>query len=84
MTIALDGQPWLTADEAAVYLKVKTRSLLRWVREGKIRAYALTGTKRRIWRFLRSDLDATLLANAVLPSTTSSLPVRSQDERTIQ
>jgi len=82
MTSALNGQSWLTADEAAEYLKVKTRSLLRWVREGKIRGYALSGTRRRIWRFLKSDLDAALLANPVLTSTTSSLPVRSQEERT--
>ena len=27
---------WLTANEAAAYLKVKPRSLLRWVREGMV------------------------------------------------
>jgi len=27
---------WLTANEAAQYLKVKTRTLLQWVRESKI------------------------------------------------
>lgn len=47
---------WLTAAEAARYLKVKTRTLLVWVRSGKIKAYSLTGTKRRVWRFLQSDL----------------------------
>jgi phage antirepressor YoqD-like protein len=29
---------WLTAREAAEYLKVKTRSLLLWVRQGKLQA----------------------------------------------
>jgi excisionase family DNA binding protein len=55
---------WLTAAEAAAYLKVKPRSLLRWIREGKLRGYALSGTKRRIWRFLKTDLDAALLGTA--------------------
>lgn len=56
---------WLTAAEAAAYLKVKPRSLLRWVREGKLRGYALSGTRRRIWRFLKVDLDSTVLSRSV-------------------
>lgn len=59
---------WLTVSEAADYLRVKPRSLLLWVRQGKIPAYALSGTRRRIWRFLREDLDRTLRAQVVLPS----------------
>jgi excisionase family DNA binding protein len=59
---------WLTASEAAAYLKVKPRSLLLWVRQQKVRAYALSGTKRRVWRFRKEDLDAALLASPVVPS----------------
>jgi excisionase family DNA binding protein len=69
---------WLTAAEAAEYLRVKPRSLLLWVRQGKIKGYALSGTKRRIWRFRREDLDAALLARPVLCSQSNSLPVRSE------
>jgi excisionase family DNA binding protein len=63
---------WLTADEAAAYLKVKTRSLLLWVRQGKMPAYALSGIARRIWRFRKDDLDSHLLANPVVSSSKSS------------
>ena len=42
---------WLTAIEGAKYLKVKVRTLLLWVRQGKVKAFALSGTKRRVWRF---------------------------------
>jgi excisionase family DNA binding protein len=59
---------WLTAEEAAGYLKVKTRTLLMWVRKGKVKAFALSGTMRRVWRFRRQDLDAALLEAPVLPS----------------
>ena len=62
-------QPWLTAEEAAAYLKVKTRTLLLWVRQGKVKAYALSGTKRRVWRFRLQDLDAALMESPVLPSS---------------
>src|SRR5713101_4679970 len=55
---------WLTAKEAAQHLKVKERTLLVWVRQGKVRGYALSGTKRRIWRFLRSDLNSALLSHS--------------------
>jgi excisionase family DNA binding protein len=57
---------WLTADEAAQYLKVKTRTLLLWARQGKVRGYTLSGTTRHVWRFRQLDLDATLTAPSVL------------------
>ena len=53
---------WLTAEEAAAHLKVKTRTLLFWVRQKKFRGYVLSGTKRRVWRFRKADLDIMLLA----------------------
>jgi excisionase family DNA binding protein len=56
---------WLTAAEAAQYLKVKVRTLLLWVRQGKVKGYALSGTKRRVWRFLHCDLDAMLTEPSV-------------------
>jgi excisionase family DNA binding protein len=60
-----DVLEWLTAAEAAQHLKVKTRTLLHWVKQGKVKGYALSGTERRTWRFLRADLDAGLLANPI-------------------
>ena len=63
------AEEWLTTDEAAAHLKVKPRSLLLWVRRGTVPAYALTGTRRRVWRFRKDDLDAALLSRPVnLPS----------------
>lgn len=53
---------WLTAREAAQYLKVKQRTLLQWVRQRKIRGYQLSGTLRHVWRFRQSDLDGAMLA----------------------
>jgi excisionase family DNA binding protein len=59
---------WLTTNQAAEYLKVKPRSLLLWARQGKIKGYTLSGTRRRIWRFRREDLDSALLHSHVVRS----------------
>jgi len=57
---------WLTSGEAALYVKIERRTLLQWVRQGKVRAYILSGTQRHVWRFKTSDLDAMLSVPAVL------------------
>ncbi len=51
---------WLTAQEAAQPLRVKARTPALWTRQGKARAYAICGTKRRTWRFSSDDLDTLL------------------------
>ena len=56
---------WMTSSEAAQYLKVKPRTLLLLVRQGKLPAFALSGTKRRVWRFRSEDLDNALLSRPV-------------------
>jgi excisionase family DNA binding protein len=73
MENAMTSQEWLTAEEAAKYLKVKTRSLLLWVRQGKLQAYALSGTRRRVWRFRQQDLDSALFSKALLNSSSSAV-----------
>jgi len=64
---------WLTASEAAEYLKVKPRTLLAWARRGTVKAYPLSGTRRRIWRFRREDLDGALLSRSVVRSSTPTV-----------
>jgi excisionase family DNA binding protein len=72
---------WLTAAEAARYLKIKTRTILFWARSGKIKAYRLTGTKRCIWRFAQCDLDAILIHST--PVISSPQPSVLENERSI-
>ena len=57
----MDSQ-WLTATEAAQYLKVKPRTVLKWAKQGRIPAHALSGSERITWRFLKSELDSVMLA----------------------
>jgi excisionase family DNA binding protein len=51
---------WLTAAEAAQYLRVAPLTLLQWVRERKVPAHQISGVRRCVWRFLRPELDAML------------------------
>jgi excisionase family DNA binding protein len=51
---------WLTATEAAAYLKVRPRTVLAWAKQGRIPAHPLSGCERVTWRFLKSELDAML------------------------
>jgi excisionase family DNA binding protein len=48
---------WLTANEAANYLKVAPRTLLSWARHGKVKGHVLSGIQRQTWRFRQSELD---------------------------
>ncbi len=54
---------WLNASEAADYLKVKPRTVLKWAKEGRIPAHPLSGSQRITWRFLKSELDSAMLAS---------------------
>jgi len=44
--------------QAAEFVKYNRKTVLRLARQGSIPAHPLTGSKRRKWRFLISELDA--------------------------
>ena len=52
---------WMTATEAAQYLRVQPRTILKWAKAGTIPAHRLSGCKRVTWRFLKSELDSAML-----------------------
>lgn len=54
---------FVDADEAAGFLKIDRRTVLRWAREGRVPAHPLDpNSERKEWRFLLSELDAWLRA----------------------
>jgi excisionase family DNA binding protein len=49
---------FLSPDQAARYLGgLNSRTVSRWAREGYMPAYPIGEGKRRLWRFLESDLE---------------------------
>ena len=51
-------EPFLDADEAAPFVKMSPRHLLKLAREGKVPAHHKGQSQRRRWLFLASELDA--------------------------
>lgn len=49
---------YVSADEAALFLALHRRTLLRLARAGAIPAHPLGDGPRRVWRFLLSELDS--------------------------
>jgi excisionase family DNA binding protein len=60
---------YVDADEAAKFLKVNRRTVLRWAREGSIPAHPLTHSERMTWRFKLSELDEWLSSGVAFVST---------------
>jgi excisionase family DNA binding protein len=54
---------FLTPEEASEFLGgLNSRTLTRWAREGYLPAYPIGEGKRRLWRFLESDLEDWMLS----------------------
>jgi excisionase family DNA binding protein len=53
--------PWMSAEQAAAYLGIDRRTLLRGTRQGQVKAYQLSCTKRHVWRFTVEDLDCAIM-----------------------
>ena len=47
---------FLNADEAAEVLRMDSRTLVRWARLGQVPAHPMGEGKRRLWRFIESEL----------------------------
>lgn len=65
MSVTAANSPWMNAREAAQYLRVAHRTLVRWARSGRVPAHKLSGLSRVTYRFRRSELDAMLGASSV-------------------
>jgi excisionase family DNA binding protein len=70
---------FVDADEAARFLKVDRRTVLRWARDGHIPAHPLNpSAERKDWRFLLSQLDAWLRGQVNLACRPCSASARIQ------
>jgi excisionase family DNA binding protein len=52
-----ETESFIDASKAANFVNLNRKTLLRLAREGSIPAHPLSGDKRRVWRFLLSELD---------------------------
>ena len=60
---ATNSRRFLTPEEAAAYLGgLNSRTVTRWAREGYLPAIPIGEGKRRLWRFVESDLEKWMLS----------------------
>ncbi len=55
---AISIEPFINAKQASVLLHLSAKTLLRFARQGIVPAHPLSGTTRKQWRFLESELYA--------------------------
>jgi excisionase family DNA binding protein len=55
--LRIEPERYVDSDEAAAFLKLNPRTVLRLAREGAIPAYPFGERNRKTWRFLLSELD---------------------------
>ena len=55
-------EPYVSAQEAARFISVNPKTLMRLARAGLVPAHALGDGVRRRWRFLKTELDAWMQA----------------------
>lgn len=60
-----EREPFVDAVAAADFLHLRPRRVLELARQGEIPAYPLGHGKRRVWRFLLSELAASLRTRSV-------------------
>jgi predicted DNA-binding transcriptional regulator AlpA len=49
---------FVDAREAGAFIGIRPKTLLAMARDGRVPAHPLSGKRHRMWRFLRSELDA--------------------------
>ena len=72
-TVAADPEPYVNASDAARFLGIHPKTLMRLARNRILPAYSFTDGTRHNWRFLKSELDIWMQTRV----NSSSHPVRS-------
>jgi len=71
--LPLDIEPYVNASDAADFLGIHPKTLMRLARQGTVPAYSFTDGTRHRWRFLKSELDIWMRSKV----NSTSHPVRS-------
>jgi excisionase family DNA binding protein len=58
-------EPFVDASTVAQFLAITRRQVLELARAGKIPAHPLLGSRRKVWRFKLSEVDAAVVSAAI-------------------
>lgn len=62
-------EPYVDAKTVARFLSVTRRQVLGLARAGKIPAHPILGSRRKVWRFKLSEVDAAIASGTRQPPT---------------
>ena len=62
MEESMQFEPYVDANMVAQFLAITRRQVLELARAGKIPAHPLLGSRRKVWRFKLSEVDAAFAA----------------------
>ena len=65
MTTNPESEPFVDAEDAGEFLRLRPRRVLELARQGVIPAYPLGQGKRRVWRFRLSEIAEAVRARSV-------------------
>jgi excisionase family DNA binding protein len=65
-------EPFVDADAVAAFLSIKRRQVLELARSGRIPAHPLLGSRRKVWRFRLSEVDAAVVSGIRQPPISSN------------
>ena len=74
-------EPFVDADAVAAFLQIKRRQVLELTRAGKIPAHSLLGSRRKVWRFKLSEVDAAIAGGSGKPIERTIVPAALKSQR---
>ncbi|MGA3104750.1 MAG: helix-turn-helix domain-containing protein [Terriglobales bacterium] len=74
-------EPFVDASDVAQFLAITRRQVLELARAGKIPAHPLLGSRRKVWRFKLSEVDAAIAGGSGKPAESTIVPAAPKSQR---
>lgn len=81
MEKSIQFEPFVDADAVAAFLCVERRQVLELARAGKIPSHPLLGSRRKVWRFKLSEVDAAISGLSGKPTQSTIGPAAPASQR---
>jgi excisionase family DNA binding protein len=81
MERSIQFEPYVDAGTVAEFLAITRRQVLELARAGKIPAHPLLGSRRKVWRFKLSEVDAVISRGSGKPTESTIGPAAPKSQR---
>ncbi len=81
MDRSIQFEPFVDANTVAMFLAITRRQVLELARAGKIPSHPLLGSRRKVWRFKLSEVDAAISGGSGKPTQSTIGPAAPASQR---